>query len=192
MTILTLRTLQPWGVGGLDERHLLLLGLIKAQARHGYELTDFIERNLCRVTDMKKATAYFLLDRLASTGLVSVRQEQEGNRPPRRVFSITAAGEAAFGRLLVETLGRAEAMASPVDIALMFCQHLPPGPTLDALEQRLAGVRARLAETQQARASHLAVESVRLALEHIAVHLQAEEAWLAGLLAERRAAAPRA
>lgn len=166
----------------LDERHLLLLGLIKAQARHGYELADFIERNLCRVTDMKKATAYFLLDRLAALGLVSVRQEQAGNRPPRRVFSITPAGEAAFARLLAATLGQAETMASPADTALMFLEHLPPAAARTAIEQRLAGVRQRLAETREAQASHPG--SVHLALEHIEVHLSAEAAWLTALLAQ--------
>lgn len=187
MTILSLTNLLR-GVKPLDERHLLLLGLIKVQARHGYELTDFIDRNLCRVTDMKKATAYFLLDRLADLGLVSVRQEQEGNRPPRRVFAITPAGEAAFADLLAETLGGSEAMASPADIALMFYEHLPPAQARAALARRLAGVRRRLAETQEAQASHQTVESVRLALEHIAVHLRAEAAWLEQLLAQAEAA----
>src|SRR5690606_5170873 len=69
--------------GVMDERELLLLGLLRAQSQHGYQINEFIEKNLRRVTDMKKATAYAILDRLARDGHAVTHREQEGNRPPR-------------------------------------------------------------------------------------------------------------
>ncbi len=74
----------------MDERSLFLLGILMVQSAHGYQINDFIEKNLIQVTDMKKATAYALLERMSRSGLVTVHTEQEGNRPPRKVFSIYA------------------------------------------------------------------------------------------------------
>ncbi|HYB01600.1 MAG TPA: hypothetical protein VED37_15385 [Ktedonobacteraceae bacterium] len=44
----------------MDERMLLLLGLLKAQSQHGYQINEFIEHNLKRMIDMKRSTAYSL------------------------------------------------------------------------------------------------------------------------------------
>ena len=66
-----------------DDRSLLLLGMLKAQRSHGYQMHEFIEKNLARVADLKKATAYATLDKLAKEGLVQTTSKQVGNRPPR-------------------------------------------------------------------------------------------------------------
>ncbi len=62
----------------MDERELLVLGLLMTQSQHGYRINDFIERNLGQVSDMKKATAYAILKRLDKQGCVNVTVEQEG------------------------------------------------------------------------------------------------------------------
>ncbi|WP_109431468.1 PadR family transcriptional regulator [Sulfoacidibacillus thermotolerans] len=49
-----------------------------------------------QINDMKKSTAYALLERMSRSGLVSVELLQEGNRPLRKVFSITAEGKKAI------------------------------------------------------------------------------------------------
>jgi DNA-binding PadR family transcriptional regulator len=50
----------------MDERALLLLGVLRVQSQHGYQINEFIERTLGRVTDMKKPTAYAILERLSA------------------------------------------------------------------------------------------------------------------------------
>lgn len=81
----------------MDERHLLLLGLLMAQRQHGYSINEFIERNLGRVSGMKRATAYALLEKLERDGLVSMETvETVGNYPPRKVYAITEAGRETF------------------------------------------------------------------------------------------------
>ena len=76
----------------MDERNLLLLGLLMAQSRHGYSINEFIERNLGRVSGMKRATAYSLLEKLERRGFVRMDVETAGSYPPRKVYSITPAG----------------------------------------------------------------------------------------------------
>ena len=80
------------------DRKLLLLGLLRQQEMHGYQLYEFIERELSFCTDLKKPTAYYLLNKMAERGWIVEEQSQEGKRPPRKVFRLTAQGEAAYQR----------------------------------------------------------------------------------------------
>lgn len=173
----------------MDERALLLLGLLRSESQHGYRLNDFIDRNLCRVTDMKRPTAYYILDRLADAGLVQIRTEQEGNRPPRKVYGLTPAGEQQFLRLLRENLSQAHRTVFAGDIGLMLLDHLPRREVIDALRRRLAGVGERLRELE-ATPRHGGA-GINLAVEHGIMHLQSEQAWLESVV-ERLAVEPAA
>ena len=66
------------------ERELLLLGLLRSQEMHGYELNEFIDSHLGATVHLKKPTAYRLLNGIVDEGWISYTEEQEGNRPPRR------------------------------------------------------------------------------------------------------------
>jgi len=61
-------------------RELLLLGLLRQSEMHGYKIIEFIERDLAICTDLKKPTAYFLLDKMAQNGWISWMEEREGKR----------------------------------------------------------------------------------------------------------------
>lgn len=165
----------------MDERALLLLGLLKAQSQHGYQLNEFIEKNLSRVTDMKKATAYATLDKLKAAGLITETVEQEGNRPPRKVYAITEAGEAEFHRLLIETLSAADRFVLAGDIGLMFLDHLSREDAVACLQGRLSAVEERLALHAQT-PQHGHGIGVDLAVEHIQVLMQADRDWLRGVI----------
>jgi DNA-binding PadR family transcriptional regulator len=165
----------------VDERALLLLGILRVQSQHGYQINEFIERNLSRVTDMKKPTAYALLERLSQAGYVEVRGEQEGKRPPRKVYSITPSGERLFLVLLRENLARAERLTFAGDVGLMFLDHLPREEALDLLRQRLARLREQISAHEHA-PRHEHGLGVDLALEHILVLLRAEQDWLAATI----------
>jgi DNA-binding PadR family transcriptional regulator len=56
------------------DRQLLLLGLLRRQEMHGYQLNEFIEEKMHSCIDLKKPTAYYLLDKLAQAVLMSVKQ----------------------------------------------------------------------------------------------------------------------
>lgn len=173
----------------MDERALLLLGILKAQSQHGYQINEFIERNLSRVTDMKKATAYAVLDRLSRGDYVSVRSEQAGNRPPRKVYTITAAGEELFLRLLRENLCRADSLARAGDIGLMFLDELPHDDVLTCLRERLIRLDQQIEAYEQA-PSHGHGSGVDLALDHVRHLLGADRAWLASAIDRLAAAGP--
>jgi len=165
----------------MDARLLLLLGLLKDQSQHGYQLNEFIERNLGHITDMKKATAYALLDKLEEAGHISVRVEQEGNRPPRKVYAITPAGEAEFQSQLRETLAEADEITLAGNIGLMFIDSLPREAATGLLRRRLAHLAGRIEEIA-ATPAHGHRPGVNLAVERQLVLLRADREWLASVI----------
>lgn len=167
----------------MDQNHLLLLGLLKAQESHGYQLMDFVERNLARITTLKKATAYYELKRLEQQGLVSVRKEQEGGRPPRQIFALTPAGETAFLDLLRENLRTAETPACSSDIGLMFMDHLSSAEAHALLVHKLEGLRLAL-ELYRAAPAHVHASAVNKAMAHVAARLETEIAGFKSVLKE--------
>jgi DNA-binding PadR family transcriptional regulator len=165
-----------------DERALLLLGVLMTQRRHGYQINDFIERRLCQVVSMKKPTAYALLDRLAAAGHISVSIEQEGNRPPRKVYTVTGSGRALFGELLQRNLASLDAPTFAGDIGLMFLNHLPLPEAIACLRQRLARLDALLADSA-AVPPHGGSLTLNLALDHVTTLRRADRAWLGATIA---------
>ena len=157
------------------ERELLLLGLLREQGMHGYQLLEFIDTQMASCVDLKKPTAYFLLEKMAAAGWIRFEQGQEGNRPPRRVYNITTEGEAVFQRLLRENLGSYEPARFASDIGLAFVDTLPPEEALGLLRQRRAAAQVQLAAVQAA-PEHPG--SAQLMIEHQVHHLTSELDWL--------------
>lgn len=168
------RQREPW-----DARALLLLGVLTVRRQHGYQINDFIER--CRVAELKKPTAYALLDRLVAAGHISVQTEQEGNRPVRKVYTRTPTGQALFDELLRENLRTPDGGTGAGDIGLMFLDYLPRAEAVACLQQRRDRLDAVLAALPTA-PPHGGRLSVDLALDHQAALRRADRAWLAALL----------
>jgi DNA-binding PadR family transcriptional regulator len=157
------------------ERELLLLGLLRQGEMHGYQLHDFIERNLAFCTDLKKATAYVLLDKMLADGWVQAKEAREGNRPQRRVYSLTPEGEKAFDQMLRDNLATFSAAKTGSDIGLAFVDALPSGEALQRLEQRRDAIAEQLAEFERA-PQHAG--SYQLLIDHQINYLRSELAWL--------------
>lgn len=161
------------------ERELLLLGLLRSHEQHGYRLVEFIENNLSTCTDLKKSTAYFLLDKMAKNGWVTTSEAQEGNRPRRQVYTITPAGEMVFEDLLRKNLETQYTTYFKGDTGLLFIQSLPKDEALTLLETRLEALRAFRSKLQSAPQHG---ENANWLIEHQIFHLNSEEAWLSRLI----------
>lgn len=161
-------------------RELLLLGLLRQQARHGYELHDFIQTRLTSCTRLKKATAYYLLKKMADRGWLTQETVQEGKRPPRQVYELTPQGEVAFQRLLREHLARHHPADLPDDISLAFLDVLSVEERRKLLRKRRSDLQSAL---ERARAMPPHPGSLGLVMAHWRHHLESELQWLDGLLA---------
>ena len=144
------------------EKKLLLLGLLLSHGMHGYQLNEMLQQNPAIPISLKKSNAYKLLNDMEAAGWVTHTEEQEGNRPPRRVYSVMKDGETAFYRLLRENLSSHPAPEFPGVVGLDFLYLLPTEEAVAHLENRLEIVREKFKELDlvdlEIRQSHLASE----------------------------------
>ncbi|MGE6259141.1 PadR family transcriptional regulator [Heyndrickxia sporothermodurans] len=160
----------------MDQRSLILLGLLMSESQHGYQLNEFIEKNLNFITIMKKPTAYATLDKLCSNGFVEVKLNQGGNRPPRKVYTINDRGKQLFYDLLLKNLSSAENVYYDGDIGLMFIDYLPIDQSIAALEMRVNQCNLLLAELIHT-PKHEGI-GVNIAIQHKQVMLKREISFL--------------
>ena len=161
------------------EPKLLLLGLLRQHEMHGYQLYEFIERDLSVCTDLKKPTAYYLLGKMAEDGWIAEEQVQDGNRPPRRVYSLTEKGEVEYQRLLRTNLSTYHPAYFSGDAGLAFLDTLDEPEALALLSNRRTAVTNALDEIQNV-PPHPG--SVQLVIDHRRRHLQSELDWLDTLI----------
>lgn len=162
-----------------DPRELLLLGLLRQQEMHGYQLNEFLLDELATCASIKKPTAYYLLKKLSEQEWVEESSEQKGHRPPRRVYRITPQGEAAFQRLLRELLPRYTPTYFDNDLPLAYLHELPPQEAKELLLQRREQIR-QVQEALQAVPPHKG--SVQWLIEHQRRHLELESRLLDEIL----------
>jgi DNA-binding PadR family transcriptional regulator len=145
----------------MRDKTLLLLGILSNHDVHGYQLNQILKMPNMAIR-IGKANAYKLLDKFEQQGLVRHTEEQEGNRPPRRVYRITSAGKKEFERMLRERLVESEPTELPDGVSLDFIGLLSPQEALPLLEQRQVRLAARCEElnhfSDDIRASHPGTE----------------------------------
>ncbi|MCA9962184.1 MAG: PadR family transcriptional regulator [Chloroflexota bacterium] len=157
------------------ERELLLLGLLRRQEMHGYQLHEFIDQFMQTCVDLKKSTAYYLLDKMAREGLVERSEDREGNRPVRTVYSLTQAGETRFQELLRANLASYLPVRFGGDVGVTFLDELPVAEGISLLQQRRAELVIALDHARQIPPHAGALQYI---IDHQVAHLEAELTWL--------------
>lgn len=164
------------------EKKLLLLGMLRMQNMHGYQLNDFIDTHMGASVQLTKPTAYHLLKLMAEEGWISFTEEQEGNRPPRRVYAITPAGEEAFQTLLRQCLADYASAEFKSDIALLFLEMIPPAEATALLQKRRKAIEDVLKPFGDYGDEHHA-GGFQLLIERQKRHLTGELAWVDEVIA---------
>jgi DNA-binding PadR family transcriptional regulator len=163
-------------------KKLLLLGLLRLQEMHGYQLNEVIDAHLGSSVYLTKPTAYNLLQKMTDDGWISCKEEREGNRPTRSVYAITPEGETVFQSLLRESLAEYEPAEFKSDISLIFLDALPPSEAAALLQQRREAVEVLLKPILEADDGHHS-GGFGLVVEHQKRYLQAELQWLDEIIA---------
>lgn len=91
-------TLIPEGADTVEGLEYALLGLLRREPLHAYEMYQRLRRSepLGQVWQLKQSHLYALLARLEAQGLVAGETELQGARPPRRMLALTPKGVAAY------------------------------------------------------------------------------------------------
>ncbi|UWP86178.1 PadR family transcriptional regulator [Dactylosporangium fulvum] len=168
----------------------VLLGLLTAGPRHGYDLKHAYDRTLPRAKPLGFGQVYATLGRLERDGLVTQSSQDRDGGPDRTAYTLTNDGYVR----LTEWLGAVEEPAPHVASALLakvVVALLAAGPE-QALAylaaQRKAHV-ARLRELTRTKAEPGATVGDVIAADYAIAHLDADLTWLAATI-ERVAQQP--
>jgi DNA-binding PadR family transcriptional regulator len=120
------------------DKRLMVLGLLLNGPLTGYRLYQIAATHRAIYGGLKKANVYYLLTRLESEGLVTLRVEPAapGPRRERLVYTITAAGRREFRRLLRSVLRDYEPAQLAVEAAAVLIHHVPATEAVAILERR--------------------------------------------------------
>ena len=89
----------------MTKNDLVILGLLKEQPMHGYQIKHQIEyRKLDHWARVSLASIYYTLNRLEEKGFISAHHEKVGKMPERTVYRLTPKGEKRLSRLVEKAL----------------------------------------------------------------------------------------
>jgi DNA-binding PadR family transcriptional regulator len=169
------------------EKKLLLLGVLRGQEMHGYQLSHHLGHGGGMAVTLTKSNAYKLLGKMEEEGWVTHHEEREGNRPPRRVYAITPEGEAAFQRLVRESLAAYPSPEFPGVVALNYLDALPAEEAVSLLGERREKIAAQLGEIDAIPAD---VRGMHLGMEYLHRFYSGELQWLDEVIGQLNTAQP--
>ncbi len=196
---------------------LAVLGLLKEQPLHGYELKKRLGDTLGFLWGVSYGSLYPALRRLERAGAVEVVEPgDEAPAPPmpatgslsgeaaaarvrrlakpgrrnRKAYRLTERGEQMFLELLTGDTATGTDDERAFALKLAFCRYLPRDARMALLEQRRADLVARL---HRARGSRAGQDRYALSLlEHGRKSTERDLEWVDELIAAERAAAAEA
>src|SRR5438105_11033073 len=166
---------------------LAILGLLKEQTMHGYQLSKRLADTLGAFWKVSYGSLYPALKRLEREGAVeSVFPRDEVGRR-KNVYRITEKGEGLFYELLQEA-GQESWEDNRFRVRLAFFQYLKPDTRLRLLEKRRAYLEDRLSQIKTSlRNARERIDNYTLSLmEHGEEATQQDIAWLDDLIRAER------
>lgn len=163
------------------EKKLLLLSLLRDHEMHGYQLSEMLGPRVGIPINLTKSNAYKLLNIMEQDGWVTHHEEQEGNRPPRRVYTITDDGETAFQQMLRDSLAGYVSPEFPSAVAFNFLGLLPTDEAVTLLQRRRERVLAYFNEVTEIPTE---MREMHLGVGYLARFYQTEIAWLDEVIAQ--------
>ncbi len=158
---------------------LLVLWLLSERSSYGYEIKKALGDEASSFWfPLEDASIYSALRTMTKHGHVrEVGTEQDGRRPPRTRYAITAQGRRHYRQLLIDALATPILPVSAVDIALAARGDLPPTDVGEALARRAKSLDEIAARIDSLRS---ATPSPEIANRNLAL-VEAERAWLTAL-----------
>lgn len=122
-----------------------ILGLLNVLPMTGYDLKhQAFDATVRHFWPADQSQIYRTLNQLASESLVTATVVAQDERPDRKVYAITAAGQAVLTDWL-KTDQALPTLRDPLLVQLFFGQELPRADLLRVVEQQLAAHQAQLA-----------------------------------------------
>jgi DNA-binding PadR family transcriptional regulator len=167
---------------------LAILGLLKEQPMHGYQLSRELGDALGGFWRVSYGSLYPTLRRLEADGAVQSVADGEARGRRKTTYEITEKGEKLFFELLQETPHDNSTEETRFRVRLAFFRYLPPETRIRLLERRRATLEDRLSTIKGSlHTTRQRVDTYTLALmEHGRSATESDIAWLEGLIAAER------
>ena len=162
---------------------LVLLGMLKTGPQYGYELKSRIEQEMGDWTSIAFGSIYFALKKLTGERFIEqTGTEQQGSRPSRIIYRITAEGEAEFHRLLEKAWNDDNRVYFPFDIGLYFMREMEKEKRIKIIDDKIQRAEKSISYLKAHRDTsmqnpHIPAEATAI-FSHSFYHLEAELAWL--------------
>lgn len=170
----------------LTNPELAVLGLVAEQPRYGYQLEQVIEqRGLREWTEIGFSSIYNILNKLEKAGLLAGELQPQNDRPPRKVYRITAEGKRMLSAEVRLRLARPRYPSGDFDLALANLPCLPSQESLAALGEYRAFLQERIVHVAGRRAAaggDALPLFVTVLFDHSLARLRIEADWVAGLI----------
>jgi DNA-binding PadR family transcriptional regulator len=123
----------------------ILLGMLSAQERSGYDLKLLLDKQVHHVYwSPAKSQIYGELRRLEQAGLATMTEVEQTNRPDKRLYRITPAGLEALQQWLANPDVEPDVFKSPLLLHLFFGHLMPRQALIAQLEKRQQKLTAEL------------------------------------------------
>jgi DNA-binding PadR family transcriptional regulator len=123
----------------------ILLGMLSAQERSGYDLKLLLDKQVHHVYwSPAKSQIYGELRRLEQAGLATMTEVEQTNRPDKRLYRITPAGLEALQQWLANPDVEPDVFKSPLMLHLFFGYLMPRQALIAQLEKRQQKLAAEL------------------------------------------------
>ncbi len=115
-----------------------ILGLLLENEMHGYEMFQRFQSGvLGQIVHIEMSQLYAFLKKLERLALVEADLEQQGVRPPRKMYRLTPKGLVTFQQWLIETVERPRDIRIFFLLKLCFVQQHFPEKLAPVIEQQI-------------------------------------------------------
>ncbi len=115
-----------------------ILGLLENQPMHGYEMfQQFQGGTLHQIIHLEMSQMYAFLKKLERLEYIEAELEQQGVRPPRKIFHLTDLGRKKFLEWLTTPVERPREIRLLFLIKLYFIQRIIPEQTAHLVDEEV-------------------------------------------------------
>ncbi len=162
-----------------------MLAVLSKEPNTGYGVGRLFQKELSHLWDARLQQIYGELAKLQADGLVTAESVDLPNRPAKKIYSLTPAGEEALDQWLVE---RSAPVACKDDLLVrLFClERMPTDVVIRRLEERREQAESEVRELRRQLAEPRPRNSVQpghlLTLEAALFRAEGQVAWCARAL----------
>jgi DNA-binding PadR family transcriptional regulator len=129
---------------------IALLGLLRAQPRHAYELHQLLQETepLGIIWRLKQSNLYALLAKLEEVGYVASELEPHGARPPRKMLRLTPQGREAFAEWVRNPVEHGRDFRLEFLAKLYFATQVSENATHELLDRQRAACQRWIGELE--------------------------------------------